>query len=79
MFVKKFEWLFPITNIIKYNLYYVDKLDIQIGKIPKQMRKYFNKILPSELLNKFDWIINDFDYFMTKHKEFNKKGVVINY
>ncbi len=64
---------------IRYNIYYSDTFDFKIGKIPKNMKKNFNKIIPSEILNKFDWVINDFDYFMIKYKEYKKNGIKINF
>lgn len=68
-----------LDGYIKYNLYYSDKFEFSEGKIPKNMKKIFNKILPSEILNKLDWIINDYDYFASKYKEYNKKGIQIKF
>jgi tRNA(Ile)-lysidine synthetase-like protein len=52
-----------------YNIYY--NTNYSKGKIPKNMKRIFNKILPLEILNKFIWITSE-----TKNKNnLGKVGV----
>jgi tRNA(Ile)-lysidine synthetase-like protein len=38
------------------------------SKLSKQMKQRFNKILPIEILNKYVWLSNDFDYYLIDKK-----------
>lgn len=68
-----------LDGTIKYNLYYTGEFEFTRGKIPKNMKKMFNKILPLEILNKLEWIVNDYDYFLIKYNQYNKKGIKITF
>lgn len=68
-----------LDGIVTYNIYYTDEFNFTEGKLPKNMKKLFNNILPSEILNKLNWIINDFPYYQRELKSYNKKGIKIEF
>ena len=55
IFLEDYSKLFDIDK---------DKINNNSCKLSKQMKQRFNKILPMEILNKYNWISNDFDYYL---------------
>lgn len=68
-----------LNGIVTYNLYFSDEFKFSEGKIPKNMKKLFNKILPTEILNKLNWITNDFEYFASQYIQYKKIGIKIEF